>query len=354
MIRVLIVEDSPVAREFLIHILSSDPALEIAGVAGSGEEAIREVARTKPDVITMDIHMPGMNGLDATRRIMETRPTPIVIVSAILDTAEAATTFDALEAGALAVVRRPAGIGNPAYERTARELTQTVKLMSEVKVVRRFVRPIRTELPLLDESQTELRSIAPARQVRLVAIGASTGGPVALQTILALLPKPVAVPVVVVQHMAAGFIQGFATWLAETTGQSVRVASNGEALQAAVFYVAPDSFQMKVGRGGKIILGNDELENGLRPAVSCLFRSTTEIYGEHALGVLLTGMGTDGAKELRLMRTAGAVTIAQDKASSVIFGMPGEAIRIGAAMHVLPLEGIARTLAALVVREQTG
>ncbi|HUX13599.1 MAG TPA: chemotaxis-specific protein-glutamate methyltransferase CheB [Spirochaetia bacterium] len=348
MIRVLIVEDSPVAREFLIHILSSDPDLEVVGTAGSGEEAIGAVARMKPDVITMDIHMPGMNGLDATRRIMETNPTPIVIVSAILDTAEVAITFQAIEAGALAVVPRPAGIGNPGYESTTRELIHTVKLMSEVKVVRRFVRPIRIPSQTLDRTQGEPEIVAPG-EVRLVAIGASTGGPVALQTILALLPKPVAVPVVIVQHMAVGFIHGFATWLSQTTAQSVRVAADGETLQASVFYVAPDGFQMKVGRGGTIILGNDRSENGLRPAVSCLFRSTTEIYGEHALGVLLTGMGTDGAKELLLMRTAGSVTIAQDKASSVIFGMPGEAIRIGAATHVLPPEGIARALAKLVV-----
>ncbi len=349
MIRVLIVEDSPVAREFLIHIFSSDPAIEVVGTAGSGEEAIGAVARTKPDAITMDIHMPGMNGLDATRRIMETNPTPIVIVSAILDTAEVAITFQAIEAGALAVVPRPAGIGNPGYESTARELIQTVKLMSEVKVVRRFARPSRIPSQAPDKTRGEPQTVAPGREVRLVAIGASTGGPVALQTILALLPKPVAVPVVVVQHMAIGFIHGFATWLAQTTGQPVRVAADAETLQAAVFYVAPDGFQMKVGRGGKIVLGNDRSENGLRPAVSCLFRSTAEIYGEHALGVLLTGMGTDGAKELLLMRTAGSVTIAQDKASSVIFGMPGEAIRIGAAAHVLPPEGIARLLAKLVV-----
>jgi two-component system chemotaxis response regulator CheB len=349
MIRALIVEDSPVAREFLVHILSSDPALEVVGTAASGEEAIKAVARMKPDVITMDIHMPGMNGLDATRRIMETNPTPIVIVTAILDTAEVEITFRAMEAGALAIVRRPAGIGNPAYEHTAGELLQTVKLMSEVKVVRRFVRPLRMPSQLSDKTQAELQIVTSAHQVRIVAIGASTGGPVALQTILALLPKPVAVPVVVVQHMAAGFIQGFAAWLAQTTGQSVQVAADGEALQAAVFYVAPDGFQMKVGSGGKISLRVEELENGLRPSVSCLFRSTTEIYGEHAVGVLLTGMGTDGAKELLLMRTAGSVTIAQDKASSVIHGMPGEAIRIGAAAHVLPPEAIARMLSTLII-----
>src|SRR3970040_938170 len=172
LIKVLVVEDSRVVREFLVHILGSDPGIRVVGTAHDGEEALESIARKRPDVVTMDVHMPKMNGLDATRRIMETCPTPIVVVSGSTDPAVLATTFEAMEAGALAVLRRPAGIGHPDHEATARELVQTVKLMSEVKVVRRW--PRRT-VPAPRPAQMGLAQ-EPA-QVRIVAIGASTGGP---------------------------------------------------------------------------------------------------------------------------------------------------------------------------------
>ena len=187
-------------------------------------------------------------------------------------------------------------------------------------------------------------------ELRLIAIGASTGGPIVLQTILTLLPKDFPVPVVIVQHMASGFVRGFAEWLAQTSEQHVKVAELDEQLLPATFYIAPDGFQMKVGMGGRVILSADESENGMRPSVSCLFRSVAGYYGASAVGVLLTGMGTDGAQELMHMREKGCVTFAQDEATSVVFGMPGEAIRIGAAVNVVPPEGIAASLMRLVVK----
>lgn len=344
MIKVLVVEDSPVIRDFLVFILGSDHDIRVVGTACDGEEAIEAVRRMRPDVITMDIHMPRMNGLEATRRIMETAPTPIVIVSGSNNANEIVSTFDAMEAGALAVLRRPAGLGHPDHESTVRELLQTVKLMSEVKVVRRWPPkrfgeqvPRAVEMGLAQESA----------KLRIVAIGASTGGPPVLQTIFSALPKTFPAPIVIVQHMAAGFTQGFADWLALTSTLPIRLATHGEIMLPGHVYLAPDEVQMKVASHERILLTKDAAENGLRPSVSYLFRSVAEVYGCNAVAGLLTGMGRDGAEELRLLKEKGAITFAQDKESSVVHGMPGEAVRLDAAMLVLPPEKIAAVLSNL-------
>ncbi|ARU32177.1 chemotaxis response regulator protein-glutamate methylesterase [Sulfuriferula sp. AH1] len=348
MINVLIAEDSPAVREFLVHILGSDPDILIVGTANDGEQAIEAVERYRPDVITMDIHMPKMDGLEATRRIMETHPTPIVIVSGSTDPHETATMFRAIEAGALAVLKRPNGIGHPEHETTVRELVQTVKLMAEVRTVRRWPKT-RVEPMLTPPAKTVAEGAA---KIKVIAIGASTGGPPVLQTILAMLPRDFPVPVLVVQHMAIGFITAFAEWLAKTSTLPVHVAMHGEHLVPGHVYVAPDEFQMKVGFGGKIVLAKDEPENGLRPSVAYLFRSLVAVYGGDAVAGLLTGMGRDGAEELRLLKEKGAITFAQDKVSSVVHGMPGEAIRLNAATLVLAPDKIAAVLTELAKKER--
>ena len=350
MVRVLVVEDSPVVREFLLHILGSDPEIEVVGTAETGEEALEAVERIRPDIITMDVHMPKMNGFDATRRIMETHPTPIVIVSGTLNVAETASVFRAIEAGALAVLPRPFGTGHPEHQRSAADFVQTVKLMSEVKVVRRWphLRP-GTTLPMGSLSAEIPRRTAQT-EIRLIAIGASTGGPPVLRMILSGLPKDFPLPVLIVQHIATGFTQGFVEWLGQSSNLPVQLPVHGQQVVPGRVYVAPDGFHMTVGINGRISLNTDEPENGLRPSVSYLFRSVAKAYGQSAIGVLLTGMGKDGALELKLMKEQGAVTIAQDKETSVVHGMPGEAIRLGGATHILPPEKISIMLTSLVAR----
>lgn len=343
MIKVLVVEDSPVVCEFLVFILGSDPDIRVVGTASNGEEAIEAVKHYRPDLITMDIHMPKMDGIAATRRIMETTPTPIVVVSGSTDLQENTKTFRAMEAGALAVLRRPFGIGHPDHESTVKELVQTVILMSEVKVVRRWPKKHGgPTLPLVAKPPVEKGA-----KVKVIALGASTGGPPVLQTILTMLPRDFPLPILIVQHMSSGFITSFVDWLAQSSALPVHVARQGEFMLPGHVYVAPDECQMKVDHGGKIVLTQDAPENGLRPSVSYLFRSLAEVYGSNAVAGLLTGMGRDGAEELKLLRDKGAVTFAQNKETSVVHGMPGEAITLNAATYILAPDKIAAVLAGL-------
>jgi two-component system chemotaxis response regulator CheB len=341
MIRALIVDDSKVQQEFLAHLLSSDPDIRVVGLAGSGYEAIELVRVKKPDVITMDIHMPGMDGYKATRKIMETVPTPIVIVSGSVKIKEVAHTFRSLEAGALAVVHCPPGFEHPQFTASRKELIQTVKLMSEVKVVKRFLRNGKEQIKPFRLVETFENDI---KRIQVIAIGASTGGPMALQIILSRLPRDLPVPVLIVQHIAAGFIKGFKEWLSATSGIKLKIAEDRESISAGIGYIAPDNFHMGVSRGNKINLSNKPLENGLKPSVSYLFRSVAQTIGPDALGVLLTGMGKDGADELKAMKEMGACTLVQNQESSVVFGMPGEALRIGASDHALSPVEIAEIL----------
>jgi two-component system, chemotaxis family, protein-glutamate methylesterase/glutaminase len=349
MIRVLIVEDSPVVREFLVHILESDPALKVVAIANNGEEALEAVKRYKPDVITMDIYMPRMDGFEATRQIMATQPTPIVIVSGSSRVKEVAFSFRGIEAGALAVVGRPAGINNDEFDSSAKELVQTVKLMSEIKVVRRWNR-IKKDKSTAGALLTDIRLKEAPAEIQAVAMGASTGGPLALQTILCGLPKDFPVPVLIVQHIVPGFIPGFVDWLAGSSAFPVKVAADFEYAVPGHAYVAPDGVQMALKRGNQIRLVKDEAIQGLCPSVGYLFRSVADALEQNAIGVLLTGMGTDGARELKIMKDKLALTIAQDEESSVIHGMPGEAIRIGAVTYVLPLSRIGPALVTLTKR----
>jgi two-component system chemotaxis response regulator CheB len=343
-IKVLIVDDSAVVQLLLGHVLKGDPQFEVMGTANDGEEAVAFVARHAPDVVLMDVHMPKLDGIEATRRIMETHPVPIVVASATLHPTEVSLSFRALEAGALAFVDKSARVGTPDFDRAIQHIKQTLKLMSEIKVVRRHPRS-RKKTPAAPAPLPE-----PVPGIRAVAIGVSTGGPPVLRTILANLPKDFPAPLLVVQHITPGFLPGLITWLKETTGVSGHIAAQGMQPLPGHLYLAPDDFQMGLDRAGRIELSKGEPEHGLRPSVAYLFRSMAQVLGNRAVGVLLTGMGRDGADELKLMKDRGAVTMAQDKATSVVHGMPGEAIALGAATYVLPPEGIAAVLSSLAKR----
>ena len=346
MIEVLITNDSPAVRDYLYHILSADPALSVVGVVKNGQEAITFVQWHRPDVVVMDIVMPYMDGFEATRRIMETVPVPVVIVSGSSGPEETIKTFRALEAGALAVVKTPPGLSAPDATQAAKTLVDMVKLMSEVKVVRRWPRVHQAETLL--SAGPQVRPRHPSGGIDLVAIGASTGGPAVLHTILSGLAKDLPVPLCIVQHIAPGFLPGMVAWLGQATGFPTRAATHGEPFLPGHAYLAPDGFHMGVSRDGRIILSHEAPEDGQRPAVSYLFRSVAQGFGARAVGVLLTGMGRDGATALKYMKDQGAVTIVQDRDSAVVHGMAGEALRLDAATYVLPPQEIAAALTQLV------
>jgi two-component system chemotaxis response regulator CheB len=333
-IKVLIVEDSPSVQDLLIYILTSDPEIEVIGTAYTGKRAIKFMERNKPDIITMDIDMPEMNGMEATRIIMKTNPVPIIIVTASWSPSDVKSTYKATEAGALDIMEKPRGIGHPDHN-------------TKVKVVKRWHETSR-EPERVKVSPSIIKQEKIKADIKLVAIGASTGGPIALQKILCLLPKNLPVPILIVQHIAKGFLKGLVEWLSETTGHNVHVAADNENPKQGNVYVAPNGFQMGVKIGGKLVLKKDGTENNLCPSVSYLFRSVAEVFRENAIGVLLTGMGKDGAYELKMMKDHGAVTIAQNKESSVINGMPGTAVKLGAAKYILSPEQIAGTIEQLV------
>lgn len=345
-IKVLVVEDSPVARDLLCHILESAPDLEVVGTAHNGAEAVAAVRRAKPDVVTMDVQMPGLDGYEATRAIMESNPVPIIVISSHVDQGEVATTFRAIEAGAVMALAKPGGPGHADYERLAREIVTAVRLMSEVKVVRRSTR-FRREAEASPPAQVPT---VLSRAVRAVGIGASTGGPPVLQGLLAALPPDFPAPIFVVQHMTEGFVGGLAEWLGQSSALTVRVATADEIALPSHVYLAPDRHQLTVTPGGRIVLSGGRAEDGFCPSVSQLFRSLAAAYGPHAVGILLTGMGSDGAAGLKAMRECGALTVAQDERSSVVFGMPKEAIALGAAEQVLSPERIPALLLAAAGR----
>jgi two-component system, chemotaxis family, protein-glutamate methylesterase/glutaminase len=348
MINVLVVEDSRVVRDYLVYVLETDPGIRVMGTADSGEAALEFLERNRPDAILMDIQMPGIDGFETTRRIMSSNPVPIVVCTASTHFDHIHTAMRALEAGALAVLKKPKGLADPDAEIESAAIILTLKLMSEVKVVRRWNRTAATPANGRISGPHSTQQDAIDRDAAIVAIGASTGGPPAVQQILSRLSPCFGAPILVVQHIATGFTVGFAEWLASSSPLPVHVAVGGQTPLAGHVYVAPDDQHLRVGLRGELQTTRDDPRNGLRPSAGVLFRSVAERFGRRAIGVLLTGMGRDGAEELKLMADQGALTVAQDEESCVVFGMPGEAIKLGGARHVLPPHKIAELLTTCV------
>ena len=331
-VRALVVDGRGAAAWPLPALLAADARIEVAGCVQEGLEALAFLGEKEADVVVMDL---GDDRYEATRRIMERRPRPIVLVAPPGEPDEVARVFKALEAGAVAGVARPLGPNGPDGQRLAAELCRVVVLMSEVKVVRRW--PGRTRSAPLAAKPSAITS-------GVVGIGASTGGPPALQTILAGLPRDFPLPILVVQHISKGFLPGLAAWLGQTTAMQVHIAANGLQPRPGHVYFAPDDFHLELDAQGCIRLAREPQGKGLRPSVDRLFRSLAAHCGPAAIGVLLTGMGRDGAAELLSMRERGAHTIVQDRETSVIHGMPGAAVALDAAVEILPVEAIADAL----------
>jgi two-component system chemotaxis response regulator CheB len=345
-IRVLVVEDSPTIRHMLIETLAADPAIEVVADAEDGKRAVELCRLHAPDVITMDMMMPVMTGLAATEYIMAHQPTPILIVSASVNRGEVFKIYDALAAGAVDVLEKPT-----VDERDGeweRRLLSAVKLVAKIKVI---THPkARLSAPKARTAAMESRP-HDAPDFNLVAIGASTGGPAAVAEILRGLPRDFDLPVLVVVHMNAPFGAAFIDWLDAQVERPVTHPQHGMvvgSLRGRVL-VAPADHHMIV-RGGKILLNRDPERHSCRPSVDVLFESIAAEHGAAAIGCLLTGMGRDGASGLLAIRNAGGMTIAQDEASSVIFGMPREAIALGAAKQILPLGEIGPRIVSLRAR----
>ena len=340
-LRVLIVEDSPTAGLLLRSILDSDPGIEVLEIATSGEDGVRKASALDPDLVTMDIHLGAMNGFEATRAILAEKPRPIVVVSASFDPRDVRLSLEALAAGALSIVAKPPGSNSPDFHRSAQALITTVKLMAEVKMVGRW----RASKP----KAGPLVPIKAGTPVEVIAIGASIGGPPALSTILSRLPASFAVPIVIVQHITSDFDRGLADWLSGTTHRRVDLAQHGQVLRAGQVVIAPSGAHLGVDGARRVALNSATGPiGGFRPSATYLFQSVAEVYGAAAVGLILTGMGSDGAAGLAALHDAGGLVLAQDAASCVVYGMPAAADALGAVDQNLDLADIAPALVACV------
>ena len=334
LVRALIVDDSVTARVALKVALAGDPAVLVVGEAETGDEALRLAHRLKPDIVLMDVYLRGQNGLDVAAELMSASPCPILAVTAA-NPSDPALVFRGMDVGVLDICLKPPAPTSPGYEDARRRLTRLVKVLAEVPVV---TRPARTS-----SSPTPPPRAAEPGVPGLVLLGASTGGPPALREILSLLPSPFPLPVVVVQHLTAGFGPGFVAWLSEASGHAVSLVQRPETLAPGRVYVAADDRHARVS--AQAVLPDDAPPRRYqRPSVDVLFTSAAEAFRGPVAAALLTGMGSDGAEGLLALRRAGALTLAQSPETCVVPSMPAEAIALGAAAQVLPIAAIAGAL----------
>jgi two-component system chemotaxis response regulator CheB len=337
MIRVLVAEDSPTARQLLIEMLTSDPGITVIGEARNGLEAVAMAESLRPDLITMDVEMPELDGLEATMRIVGKVPTPIIIVSSQANASEVELSLEATRAGALMVLPKPAGPTSPRFREQQAHLVAMVKAMSDVKVIRRWG----ASTPTRPRPSLSVHPAHPAERPRILAIGASTGGPAALRDLLHALPADFPLPVLVVQHISKGFVNGLANWLGANTELEVRVAAESELVRPHVVYLAPDDQHLGILEDGRIRLSSAPLIGSFRPSATHLFASAAAAYRSRMIALILTGMGDDGVTGLRAVHAAGGLVIAQDEATSIVYGMPREAARAGVVTATLALPEIA-------------
>lgn len=349
MIRVLLVDDSPLVLHVLQRMLAGFPEIKVVGTAADGLKALELVPILNPDVICTDLHMLVMDGLEFTRAVMDKYPRPILVVSVSVEPGSP-NVFRLLEAGAVDILPKPRDIMNGDVDRLANELASKIRILAGVKVFRRHNTngvdtnkhlPLRTAMPNFPTvSMGE-------RPYRIVVIGASTGGPQAFREILGNLPANIPFPVVCVQHIGSSFLSELVSWLAEVTPLQVRKAKSGETPQAGVAYFAPEDTHLELDDGGRFVLTSTESIEGHRPSVTATMCAVSRFFGAATVGVLLTGMGRDGADGMASIAGSGGITIAQDKASCTVYGMPKQAVELGVVKYVLPLEQIAPVLCGL-------
>lgn len=339
MIRILIVDDSESEINILKSIFTKETDFEIIGYAKNGREAINIVPLLKPDIITMDINMPIMDGFAATRYIMSHNPTPIVIISSKINDESLEHTFQALEAGAVGVLEKPVNITSPSFKVQRQRIVDMIRSMAGIRVIKRRFNT-KTKTKKIEEVKPELPKVV---EPEIIVMGSSVGGPQALKTILNQLPYDFSLPIAIVQHMTPGFVEGFVKWLDNNANLKIKIAENNEELLAATVYLAPDDRHLQIARSnGKLIakLIDGKAISGFCPSITALFQSVAKTCGKNAIGILLTGMGQDGAKGLLELKHVHAHTIIQDKESSVVFGMAGVAQSLGAVDKVVLLNEI--------------
>ncbi len=349
-IRVMIVDDSETVRILLESIIGSDPRLEVVASAESAERALDLLPSMLPDVITMDIRLPGMNGFEATSAIMARQPTPVVVISASVDTEDLNITMNALKAGALCVIEKPHGQLSSDYATLANKLCEQLVSMSQVLVIRqRIARPL--DFPRSKPPDTVSGDGGhPKRRVKMIGMAASTGGPAALVTLFRSLPASLPVPILLVQHMVPTFLAGFIDWLERSVPQRVEMASSGHVPLPGCIYVAPAGRHLEMGPRSLRLTEAPPLLNQ-RPSATVLFESLALYHGTSTVGVLLTGMGEDGALGMVRLKQAGGYTLAEDATTAVVFGMPGAALALGGVSEMLALPHIATRLLSLLVEE---
>lgn len=336
-VRVLIVEDSRAQRELLVRLIEQAGGFAIAGLAGNGREAVAETCRLRPDVVAMDIHLPGIDGYEATRQIMQSCPTPIVMISSSTGD-EQRRSVEALAAGALTVVRKPGSLTRTDEAGERVHLIKTLRLMADVLVVTRH--PTRRIAPLPHTPA----AVAASSRPLVLAIAASTGGPAAVQTVLNGLGHNFPLPILVSQHIARGFVEALADWLRGSVALAVRVARHEEQLLPGTIYLPPDDQHLMIGTRGFVALRRMQASDRYCPSADLLFESVAHAYARRAIGVILTGMGDDGVRGMQSLRSAGGHTLAQDAASCVVYGMPRAAVAAGAAQRSEPLASMAQAV----------
>lgn len=329
-LRVVIAEDPN--NPTLSRAIAVDETLDVVGIAAEGAEAVDLTRCNRPDIVVVDAGIRRMDGFETTRRIMQETPTPVIVVSETTDRNDVLVSSEALHAGAVAAVRKPLVPGTLEFAKRSLELLETIHTMAGVRVVRRWADTHRRA--------PERNGVSAARP-SIVAIASSTGGPAALREILCELPEQFALPIVVVQHIATGFVGGFVRWLNDTVALNVKVAEDGDALAPSTVYVGPDGFHVRVARERRIVLGEGEPIDGHCPSGTVLFESVAA-FGPKSVCIVLTGMGNDGVNGLRAVRKSGGVVIAQDEATCAVFGMPKAALDAGLTDLAMSPKAIAR------------